>query len=132
MRHLSTDGFASFLRHHPQAQVLDVHFAHEREACGYRHSDHHVPWYTPDWEPDPAFLGLVLQRLSPDDYVLVICRSGHCSHEAATLLENSGFQHVYNMLGGYRELLENDAADNVADRSGASLHYQESMQNGQD
>jgi rhodanese-related sulfurtransferase len=131
MRHLSTDGFVSFLRHHPQAKVLDVRFAYERESNGHLQGDHHVPWYTPDWAPDPAFLGLVQQRLSPDEYVLVICRCGHRSYEAAELLENSGFQHVYNVLGGYKELRENDATNNVADRSGVSLHYQEGMQNGQ-
>lgn len=106
MRHLSTDGFVSYLRHHPQARVLDVRFAHERKACGYMHDDHHVPWYTPDGKPNPAFLGLVLQRLSPNDDVLVISRSGHRSHDASALLESAGFKHVYNVLGGYEDIRE--------------------------
>jgi hypothetical protein len=63
-----------------------------------------VPWYTPGWEPDPGFLDQVLQRISPDDYVMVVCRSGHRSSEAAALLEKAGFAHVYNVLGGYEDI----------------------------
>lgn len=104
MRHVSTDGFVSFLRQHPHAKVLDVRCAHEREAGGPVYGCHCVSWYTPDREPDPAFLDQVLQRLSADDYVLVICRSGHSSWEAAALLEKSGFKHVYNVLGGFKDI----------------------------
>lgn len=103
MRHLTVEGLVEFFGHHPSAKVLDIRFAYEREA-GHMPGDHHVPWYTPDWEPDPGFLDQVLQRFSPDDYVLVICRSGHRSSEAAALLEKAGFTHVYNVLGGYEDI----------------------------
>ncbi|MBW8327597.1 MAG: hypothetical protein K0M48_00045 [Thiobacillus sp.] len=108
MRHLTADGMAAFFLLHPRAKVLDVRFAYEREA-GHRPGDHHVPWYTPDWEPDSGFLDRVLQYIAPEDYVLVICRSGHRSCEAAALLETIGFKHVYNLLGGY-EGIQKDAA----------------------
>jgi len=105
MRHLTAEGLAEFLSHHPRTKVLDVRSAYEREA-GHMPGDHHVPWFTPDWEPDPTFLGQALQRICPDDYVLVICRSGHRSHDASVLLETSGFKHVYNVLGGYEDIRE--------------------------
>jgi rhodanese-related sulfurtransferase len=105
MRHLSVEGLAEFLGLHPHAKVLDVRLAHEREA-GHLPGDLHVPWYTPDWEPNPGFLDQVLQHSSPEDYVLVICRDGHHSCEAATLLETAGFKHVYNLLGGYEDIPE--------------------------
>lgn len=100
MRHLTIEGVAEFLGRHPHARLLDVRFAHERES-GHIPGDHHVPWYGSDWMPNPSFLNQVLQRISPDDPVLVICRSGHRSHDAAALLETAGFRHVYNVLGGY-------------------------------
>jgi rhodanese-related sulfurtransferase len=65
-----------------------------------------VSWFTPDWVPDPAFLGQARQFIGPDDYVLVISRSGHRSHDASTLLETAGFKHVYNVLGGYEDVRE--------------------------
>lgn len=105
MRHLTAEWLAEFLSHHPRTNVLDVRCAYEREA-GHLPGDHHVPWFTPDWEPDPTFLGQALQRICPDDYVLVICRSGHRSHDASMLLETAGFKHVYNVLGGYQDVRE--------------------------
>jgi len=105
MRHLTAEGLAEFLGHHPRTKVLDVRSAYEREA-GHMPGDHHVPWFTPDWEPDPAFLGQALQRIGPDDYVLVISGSGHRSHDASTLLETAGFKHVYNVLDGYQDIRE--------------------------
>lgn len=105
MRHLTVEGLAEFLGHHPRAKVLDVRSADEREA-GHMPGDHHVPWFTPDWEPSPAFLGQALQHICPDDYVLVISRSGHRSHDASALLETAGFKHVYNVLGGYQDIRE--------------------------
>jgi rhodanese-related sulfurtransferase len=104
MRHLTAEGLRDFLSHHPNIIVLDVRFAHEREIWHIPH-DHHVPWYTPVWETNPDFLGLVLQCCSPDDYVLVICSNGYRSCEAAALLELAGFKHIYNVLGGYQDIL---------------------------
>ena len=103
MRHLTVEGLVEFMSHHPRAKVLDVRSANERES-GSILGNYPVPWFTPDWEPNPAFLAQTLQHCSPDDYVLVICRSGYRSYVAGALLENSGFQHIYNVLGGYEDL----------------------------
>lgn len=103
MTHLTADGLAEFLRCHPRAGVIDVRFEYERDA-GHIPGDHHVPWLTAEWEPDPGFLEQVLQHVSRDDYVVVICRCGHRSCDAAALLETAGFGHVYNLLGGYEDL----------------------------
>lgn len=105
MRQLIAEGLPTFLRHYPRAKVLDVRFAHER-AAWHIPRDHHVPWYTPDWETNPDFLGLVFQACSIDDYVLVICRNGYRSCEAAAFLEMHGFKHVYSVLGGYEDILK--------------------------
>lgn len=104
MRHLTVEGLTDFLDGHPHAKVLDIRSAHERRE-GHIQGDHHVPWYSPDWTPDPAFLDQALQCVSPKDHVMVICRSGQLSYKAAALLEAAGFHHVYNVLGGYQDLL---------------------------
>ena len=103
MVHLTAEGLDAFFRQHPHARMLDVRFAFEREH-GDPPAAHHVPWFRRDWTPDPDFLQQVLQKLSPQDYVLVLCHRGDYSHHAASLLEAAGFRHVYNLLGGYAEI----------------------------
>jgi rhodanese-related sulfurtransferase len=102
MTHLTVEGLAEFLGRYPLSKVLDVRFTYEREA-GHLPGDHHVPWLTPGRMSDPYFVDQVLQRCSPEDYVLVISRAGHRSGGAAARLEKSGFAHVYNLLGGYED-----------------------------
>ena len=41
-----------------------------------------------------------LDELNPSDYILVYCRSGHRSEEAARILVANNFIHVYNLEGG--------------------------------
>ncbi len=113
MKHLTIEGIHDFFRRHPQAKVLDVCSAHEHEGRTPAKNLHLVSWYTPDWEPNPDFIDLVSQRISRDDYLLVICRSGSRSAEAAFLLEKSGFKYVYNVLGGYDELLKSQIPQRI-------------------
>jgi rhodanese-related sulfurtransferase len=119
MTHLTADGLGTFFVLHPCAEVLDVRCAYEREA-GHLAGDHHVPWYTLDWEPNPGFLDQVLQYITPEDCVLVICRSGYRSCEAAAFLETIGFKHVYNLLGGYEDIPE-ARQENIAAGGGRML-----------
>lgn len=103
MKHLSADSLFDLLTHHPHAKVLDVRFTSEN-AASHHPGVHHVPWFNHDWEPNPDFMNRVLDRLSPDDHVMVICHNGELSCQAAALLEKFGFSHVYNVLGGYEDL----------------------------
>jgi rhodanese-related sulfurtransferase len=103
MVHLTAEGLDAFFKQHPHARMLDVRCPYEREVRD-RPVGHHVPWFRRDWTPDPDFVKQVLQRLSPDDYVLVLCHRGEHSHHAASLLEAAGFRHVFNLLGGYEEM----------------------------
>ena len=45
-------------------------------------------------------LEMRLDELNPSDHILVYCRSGHRSEEAAITLVANGFIHIYNMEGG--------------------------------
>lgn len=103
MKHLSADSLFDVLTHHPHAKVLDVRFTRET-AASHPPVVHHVPWFNHNWEPNPDFMDRVLDHLSPDDHVLVICHNGEFSCQASALLEKSGFRHVYNVLGGYEGL----------------------------
>jgi rhodanese-related sulfurtransferase len=103
MVHLTAEGLGTFFKQHPHAKTLDVRSVHEREDGGGR-ADHHVPWHDRDGTRNLHFLDLAMQRLSRDDYVLVLCRCGEHSHHAGSLLEAAGFRHVYNLLGGHDDL----------------------------
>lgn len=103
MRHLSIDGLFGLIAYPPHAQVLDVRLGPYPAATRIRGA-YHVPWLTPAWTRNPDFLARVLECLAREDHVLVICRDGQISCEAAAMLEQSGFRHVYNVLGGYEEI----------------------------
>jgi rhodanese-related sulfurtransferase len=40
------------------------------------------------------------QRLDPDDVIVLVCRSGRRSADAAEFLSEQGYTQVYNLLGG--------------------------------
>jgi rhodanese-related sulfurtransferase len=125
MKHLTIEGLLDFFRQHPSAKVLDVCSACEPEDRQPSGNVHLVSWYTSDWEPNSDFIKLVSQRISRDDYLLVICRSGSRSAEAGFLLEKSGFRHVYNLLGGHEELLKSPIPQRIltmARRDSADCH----------
>ncbi|NWG39464.1 MAG: hypothetical protein HXY27_05810 [Hydrogenophilaceae bacterium] len=106
MTHLTVEGIFDFLRHNPQAKVLDVCSTHEHETRTWMRSINLIVWYAENSEINSGFIEQVSQQIARDDYVLVICHSGYRSAEAAILLEKNGFKHVYNLLGGHKELLK--------------------------
>jgi rhodanese-related sulfurtransferase len=110
MRHLTANWVSAFLQRHPYAKVLEVSAAHEREG-GVVQDNHDGLWLMMDMESTPDFLGQARQHLAFDDYVLVICRFGNRSPDAATQLETAGFKHVYNVLGGYEEIRDATRVD---------------------
>ena len=55
----------------------------------------------PSWQPNPNFLAEVNRQFSPEDTILILCRSAVRSHEAATLLADHGYANCYNILEGF-------------------------------
>lgn len=49
-----------------------------------------------------AFLSDCMKQLPRDKKIAVYCRSGFCSHSAAKLLQENGFD-VVDMIGGYSD-----------------------------
>jgi rhodanese-related sulfurtransferase len=103
MVHLTAEALPVFLHQHPGAVVLDVRpgrIARERTVA----RSLHVPWYGPDWVPNPDFLAQARANLDPFSPVLVMCERGLDSPAAAAMLEAGGFHRVYNLLGGCEDL----------------------------
>ncbi|MHC4437151.1 MAG: rhodanese-like domain-containing protein [Planctomycetota bacterium] len=51
-------------------------------------------------KPNPDFLALVKDQFSPEDTILITCRSGGRSAMAVNLLAQNGFKHAYNITDG--------------------------------
>ena len=49
-----------------------------------------------------AFLDNCMKQLPRDKKIAIYCRSGFCSHSAAKLLQENGFN-VVDMIGGYSD-----------------------------
>ena len=49
---------------------------------------------------DPAFVSRVKGVFTPDETLLVMCRSGGSSAMAVNLLAKAGYKNVYNITGG--------------------------------
>jgi rhodanese-related sulfurtransferase len=103
MVHLTAEALPAFLHQHPGAVVLDVRPARApRERVVARSL--HVPWYGPDWVPNPDFLAQARAHLDPSCPVLVMCERGLDSPAAAAMLEANGFRRIYNLIGGCEDL----------------------------
>ena len=68
-----------------------------------------IPWYEyPDLSPDPARFVRLVEEEAGDKArtVLLICRSGKRTIEAARALEAAGFSDVVNVLHGFEGELD--------------------------
>ena len=62
-----------------------------------------LPWSFYDengWRYNPQFLSAVFQQSTQDKPLLLICRSGKRSLQAATYLREAGFTKSYSIIGG--------------------------------
>ena len=95
----------------PDALLVDCRSNAEYIFVGHPGGSVHVPWVDgPDFEPNPHFLGEV-RKLAGDigeRPLLLICRSGNRSMDAARALVAAGFSQVYNVTHGFEGDL-NDA-----------------------
>ena len=97
MQHLSPVETSQFLRDNPNALFIDCRSEMEFLFVGHPVGAIHVSWHDgPDWEINPHFVGEIrkLAGQSGDRPVVLICRSGNRSEEAARALEATGFGRV--------------------------------------
>jgi len=99
-------------------KVLDVRTLEEYIFVGHATMSQNIPLYyqTDGWnvergrynmQPNPDFVSQVKQIASPDETLLVMCRSGGRGAMAVNQLAEAGFSQVYNIVDG----MEGDAVD---------------------
>ena len=96
--------------------LIDVRSHMEFLFIGHPVGAIHIPWIDePDWDVNPNFVRevrqLLLGGLAHDGSgrqvpVILICRSGKRSLEAAELLVREGFENVYNVDQGFEGELD--------------------------
>ena len=97
-----------FLAGQPDALFLDCRSEAEFYFVGHPEGAVHVAWAeAPDWEINPHFVAEVRKLVSHsiDRPVVIICRSGNRSVDAAKALESAGFTRVINVLHGFEGAL---------------------------
>lgn len=91
-----------------RAVMIDVRTKMEHAFVGHPPGALHIAWKEfPDWQLNPAFADAV-QAVAPNKAapILLLCRSGQRSLEAAALLEKLGYQRPINILEGFEGPLD--------------------------
>ncbi len=86
-----------------QAVLIDTRTQIEYSFVGHPIGAIHVPLKRPpNWESFPDFIEQVEKHISSKSTpVILMCRSGARSMDAAKLLEAAGYQSLYNMDEGF-------------------------------
>jgi len=98
----------SLLQQNNKAVLVDVRTKIEHAFVGHPVGALHVAWKeAPDWQVNPNFVAEV-EKLVPDKNVpvLLLCRSGQRSLDAAKALEEAGFQRLINIVDGFEGPLD--------------------------
>ncbi|MCE5394623.1 MAG: rhodanese-like domain-containing protein [Acidithiobacillus sp.] len=99
---LSPEEAHFLLQRHPHAKLVDVRSHPELEFSGFVEGCCHIPWKLyPGMVPNPDFDQQIDANASPEDWIFLLCRTGGRSEEAAEHLWHRGFQHAFNILGGF-------------------------------
>lgn len=101
----------SLMQENSHAVMIDVRTKMEhtfigRPVCNIVH----IAWKEfPDWQVNPDFVAQVNQVVADKNTpILLLCRSGVRSLEAANCLEKSGFTQLINILEGFEGNLDAD------------------------
>lgn len=85
-----------------QATLVDVRTVEERKFVGHVPASLHVAWATGlSLTRNPRFVGELSAKLKKDAVILLICRSGKRSAQAAEAATKAGFRNVFNVLEGF-------------------------------
>lgn len=90
-----------------QAVLVDVRSAEERVFVGRVPGAVHVPWATgTSLTRNPRFVRELEAKVGKHAVVLLLCRSGKRSVQAAIAATAAGFDHVFNVLEGFEGELD--------------------------
>lgn len=103
MKHMTPVEAHAFLTANPDARLVDCRSEMEYFYVGHPVGAVHVAWQeAPDWKINPHFANDVLREVEAKDRaILLICRSGKRTLDAARVLEADGFTDVINVLHGF-------------------------------
>jgi rhodanese-related sulfurtransferase len=96
------------LQNNSDAVLVDVRTKVEHAFVGHPPGAILIPWKeAPDWQINPQFVAdvkkLVLDHNAP---ILLLCRSGQRSLDAAKALEDAGFNLLINIVDGFEGALD--------------------------
>ncbi len=97
-----------FLQQNKNAVLVDVRTKVEHNFVGHPLGAIHVAWKeAPDWQLNPNFVAEVEKFMSDKNApVLLLCRSGQRSLDAARALEGAGFSWLINIVDGFEGPLD--------------------------
>ena len=98
----------NLLQQNTGAVLVDVRTKIEHAFVGHPLGAIQIAWKeAPDWQLNPTFVAEVESHV-PDKKapVLLLCRSGQRSLEAAKALEASGFSRLINIIDGFEGPLD--------------------------
>jgi rhodanese-related sulfurtransferase len=96
------------LQQNTYAVLVDVRTKVEHAFVGHPLGAIHVAWKeAPDWQVNLTFVAEV-EKLVPDKStpILLLCRSGQRSLDAAKALEEAGYQQLINIIDGFEGPLD--------------------------
>lgn len=96
------------IQHNPKAVIIDVRTKIEHSFVGHPLGAIHIPWKeAPDWQLNLNFVDEV-KKAVPDVEapILLLCRSGQRSQDAAFVLEQAGYRHLVNIVEGFEGPLD--------------------------
>ena len=96
------------LQQNTGAVLVDVRTKIEHAFVGHPMGAIHIAWKeAPDWQLNASFVAEVEKRV-PDKKapILLLCRSGQRSLEAANALEAAGFARLINIIDGFEGSLD--------------------------
>ena len=104
MRNLLPRETWALMQAQPEAVLIDIRMEIESLYVGRPPGALNIPWYEyPEFTPDAAdFCRQVEEQAGGKSAtVILLCRSGQRSLEAAQALEDAGFSDVVNVLHGF-------------------------------
>jgi rhodanese-related sulfurtransferase len=117
LQHLEPKEAWAFLEKTPEAVFVDVRMEIESMYVGRPPGSINIPWYEyPDFEANADdFVATVRREVKNlDQPVVLICRSGSRTLDAAQALLDKGFTKVINVLNGFEgDLDESDHRSTV-------------------
>jgi rhodanese-related sulfurtransferase len=113
---LTPDEAWRLAQEYPDARLVDLRTREEWALVGRVPGAVGMEWRLfrdgDGWELNPRFLEDFKKTFRPADTILLLCRSGVRSHEAAQLLASEGFCNCFDILEGF-EGDKNEAGQRV-------------------